>query len=239
MEKSRPTLLATLIKTIVVHTVTYFVVGVIVFNLFDYPVRFAEPGVSSLMRQTDDPLVIAGVLFQPIRGLLFGIVFYLLRDVFFVKKHGWLTMWVVLVVLGIFSTFGPASGSIEGMIYTKLPIGGQLFGLIEILAQSLLLAVVTFYWVTHPEQRWISWLLVGLFVIIILLATLGLLMGGSTVSLKNRTPRVALVMCNKGDLHIQQISMLSPLRARNGFTGQSCALSHDCPVPSSWSANGG
>jgi hypothetical protein len=43
----------------------------------------------------------------------------------------------------------------------------------------LLLAVVTFYWVTHREKRWVSWLLVVLFVIILLLAILGLLLGGT------------------------------------------------------------
>jgi hypothetical protein len=179
METSRPGLFTILAKTIVVHTATYFVVGIVVFNLLDYPARFAEPIVRDLMRSMDDPLVLAGPLFQPIRGLLFGIAFYLLRDVFFVKKNGWLTMWTVLVILGIFSTFGPASGSIEGMIFTRLPIAGQLFGLIEILAQSLLLAVVTFYWVTRPEKRWISWVMVGLFVIILLLSILGQLMGGA------------------------------------------------------------
>lgn len=179
METARPTMFAIVAKSIVVHTVTYFLVGVVVFTLFDYPTRFAEPGVSALMRPTDDPRVAAGPLFQPLRGLLFGIVFYLLRDVFFVKENGWLTMWLTLVFLGIFSTFGPASGSIEGMIYTKLPIGGQLFGLIEILAQSLLLAVVTFYWAIHPEKRWVSWVLVGLFVIILLLSILGQLLGGT------------------------------------------------------------
>jgi hypothetical protein len=179
MERSQPTMLTTIAKTIVVHSATYFIIGVIAFNLFDYPTRFAEPGLSSLMRPTNDPLVTAGVLFQPLRGILFGIVFYLLRDSLFTKKNGWLTMWIVLVFLGIFSTFGPASGSIEGMIYTKLPIGGQLVGLIEVLVQSLLLSIVTFFWVNHPEKRWISWVMVGLFVIIILLAVIGLLLGGT------------------------------------------------------------
>ena len=179
MATSRISPLATVAKTIVVHTVTYFIVGVVVFNLLDYTARFAAPVVSTIMRPTNDPLVAAGPLFQPIRGLLFGIVFYLLRDSFFVKKTGWLTIWIVLVSLGIFSTFAPASGSIEGLIYTKLPIGGQLIGLIEILAQSLLLAFIAFYWITHPDKRWISWALVGLFVIIMLLSTLGILLGGS------------------------------------------------------------
>lgn len=179
METPRPTMLTVILKTIVVHTVTYFVVGIIVFNLLDYPARFAEPIVRELMRPTDDPLVMAGPLFQPIRGLLFGIVFSLLREVLFARKNGWLILWITLAFLGIFSPFGPVSGSIEGMVYTKLPIPGQLVGLIEVLAQSFLLAVVTFYWVRHREKRWLSWVLVGLFVIILLLTTLGMVMGGA------------------------------------------------------------
>jgi hypothetical protein len=179
VETPRPTLVAVILKTIVVHTVTYFIVGIIVFNLLDYPTRFAEPIVRELMRSTDDPLVMAGSLFQPIRGLLFAIVFYLLRDVFFARKHGWLILWITLAFLGIFSPFGPVSGSIEGMVYTRLPISGQLVGLIEVLAQSFLLAAVTFYWIRHPEKRWLSWLLGGLFVVILLLTTLGLAMGGA------------------------------------------------------------
>jgi hypothetical protein len=170
-------MLTTVGKAVVVHTVTYFIVGVLAFNFFDYPARFAEPGVSSLMRPTDDPLVTAGILFQPIRGVLFGIVTYLLRESLFSKKNGWLAMWVMLVFVGIFSTFGPTPGSIEGLVYTKLPIGGQLFGLIEIMVQSFLLSVVTFYWVTHPEKCWVSWVLAGLFVIILLMGILGVLVG--------------------------------------------------------------
>src|SRR3990172_9686644 len=89
------------LRTIVVHTVTYFFVGLLAFTLFDYSARFADPALSSFMRQTNDPLVTAGVLFQPLRGLLFGIVFYLLRDVLFRRKNGWLIMWITLVVIGI------------------------------------------------------------------------------------------------------------------------------------------
>jgi hypothetical protein len=129
------------------------------------------------MRSTDDPIVRAGTLFQPLRGLLFGIVFYLLRDIFFGKKNGWLILWVTLAFLGIFSPFGPVSGSIEGMVYTRLPIPGQLMGLIEVLTQSFLLAAVTFFWVRHPDKRWVSWVLVGLFVIIVLMTVLGVVMG--------------------------------------------------------------
>ena len=37
-------------------------------------------------------LLRAGVLFQPIRGALFGFTFYPLREFVFGKKNGWLTI---------------------------------------------------------------------------------------------------------------------------------------------------
>jgi len=124
----------------------------------------------------------AGPLFQPIRGILFGLVFYLLRDAFFGGKNGWLTMWIVLVVVGIFSTFGPSPGSVEGLVYTTVPVSRQLVGLIEVLVQSLLLSFVLFYWVNHPEKRWLTWVLVVGFILVLVLPALGLLVGQENIS---------------------------------------------------------
>lgn len=70
-------------KTIAAHTLTYLAAGLVAFSLFDYATGLADPTLAALVRQTDDPLVQAGVLFQPIRGLLFGLVFYSLRDSLF------------------------------------------------------------------------------------------------------------------------------------------------------------
>ena len=162
-------------RTVVVHTITYFVVGLTAFKLFHYSTQFADPALSSLMRQTDDPLVQAGVLFQPIRGILFGLVFYLLRDVLFQQSNGWLIMWITLVVIGIISTFGPTPGSIEGLIYTRLSIKGLWGGMVEVLAQSLLLSTITYYWVNHPEKTCLNWTLGILFIIALALPALGLL----------------------------------------------------------------
>jgi hypothetical protein len=175
--EKRLTLWGVTAKTAIVHTLTYFVVGLIAFNLFNYSAQFADPALSSFMRQTDDPLVQAGVLFQPIRGVLFGLVFYLLRDVVFRRKNGWLVLWIALVVIGILSTFGPAPGSIEGLIYTKPSFTGLWGGLLEVLAQSFLLAAITYYWVNHPEKRWLTWVLAILFVVALALPALGLLVG--------------------------------------------------------------
>jgi len=156
--------------------VTYFVAGVLAFTLFDYASGLAEPPLAGLMRSPDDPMVMAGPLFQPVRGLLFGCVFYLLRDQYFARPYGWLTMWVVMVVFGTVSTFGPAPGSIEGLIYTTLPLRVQLgAGHIEVVGQALALSGLVFYWVRNPK-RWLTWGLAGAFVVVMVLPTLGLLL---------------------------------------------------------------
>src|SRR5687768_4469149 len=56
------------IRTIVVHTVTYFAMGLLALSLFDYPELYARPDLAALMRPVSDPLVMAGPLFQPLRG---------------------------------------------------------------------------------------------------------------------------------------------------------------------------
>jgi hypothetical protein len=168
------------VKTMVAHTVTYFVIGLAAFWCFDYARTFAEPGVRSLMRQTDESLVMAGPLFQPIRGLLFGLVFYLLRQPLFGARAGWLVLWLVLVVVGVVGTFGPAPGSLEGIVYTTLPLRFHLASLPEIVVQSLALAGLLWYWVTHPAKKWLSWGLGVAFGAVLLLPSLGLMAGRAT-----------------------------------------------------------
>ena len=57
------------------------------------------------------------------------------EDVLFAKRNGWLITWSwCWHSWASSSTFAPASGSIEGMVFTMLPIGGQLIGLMETLA---------------------------------------------------------------------------------------------------------
>ncbi len=175
MEESRPSLIEVAVKTVAVHTITYFAFGLLALLFVGYGSLYAETSLTLLMRQTNSPLVMAGPLFQPIRGLLFAIVFYLLRDVLFKKQRGWLIMWIVLVVVGVIDTFGPAPGSIEGFIYTIIPIGVQLKGLPEVVLQTLVLSAVLVYWVNHPATKWLSWIIGILFIIAMLLPVLGLL----------------------------------------------------------------
>jgi len=165
------------VKTIVVHTITYFVAGVLAYTLGGYAKTFSQPPLSYLMRATSDPLVIAGPLFQPIRGVIFASALYPLRNVVFAERRGWLTLWWLLLALGVLSTFGPAPGSVEGLIYTIIPARAQILGLWEVLLQSLLFSAILFYWVNHPGKRWLDWTLGAAFTILIVLIVLGLFAG--------------------------------------------------------------
>jgi hypothetical protein len=163
------------LKTIVAHTLTYFLMGLLASNLLNYRGLFAVPAMACYMRPFDDPLIALAIVAQPVRGIIFALVFYPLREIFFGRKNGWLILWWTLVGLGIFSTFGPATGSVEGLMFTQVPVADQLIGLLEVIPQAGLLAGLVTYWVNHPEKKWINWLLGILFAIAILLPILGTL----------------------------------------------------------------
>jgi hypothetical protein len=174
MNDSRPTFVSLASKTIVAHTLTYVFMGVLASHFLDYAAMYARP--DSGMRSFSSPWVMAGPLFQPLRGLIFASVFHPLRAFIFGRRNGWLLMAWMLIALGILSTFGPASGSIEGMVYTPAPILLQLRGWFEIVPQAILFSGLLCYWVNHPERKWLNWILGGLFFATMAMITLGLLM---------------------------------------------------------------
>jgi hypothetical protein len=177
VDTHKPGLLSLIVKTIIVHNVTYFIMGLLASTLLGYAEVYARPWMACWIRQLDDPLLIAGSLFQPIRGLIFALAFYPLRDTLFGRKNGWLIMWWLLVALGILSAFGPTPGSVEGLIYSVIPVSQQLSGWLEVVPQALLLSVILFYWVNHPDKKWLNWLMVVIFVILLIFPILGLLVG--------------------------------------------------------------
>jgi hypothetical protein len=177
MNENQITLPGLTLKAIVAHTLTYFLVGLIAATVFNYAADFSRPELQNYMRQIGDPFIALGPALQPIRGVLFALAFYPLREILFGKKNGWLIAWWLLVALGILSTFGPASGSVEGAIYTTLPLRDQFLsgGMLEILAQSFLFSALLYYWVNHPEKRWLGWVLGILFALVLLMSLLGYL----------------------------------------------------------------
>jgi len=169
-----PRLLGLTVKTIIVHTITYVVMGLLAFTFLNYTEAYSTGPLAGYMRPTNDRLVMAGPLFQPIRGVIFALAFYPLREILFGRKNGWLILWWLLVALGILSTFGPAPASIEGIVYTQLPFP-TIRDYVEVVPQAFLLSGILFYWVNHPEKKWLNWVLGTLFALAVLFPALGLL----------------------------------------------------------------
>jgi len=171
-DDSRPRFVGLAAKTIVVHSITYFIMGVLAAHFLNYAALLAAPG--SGMRPMTSPWVMAGPLFQPIRGVIFASVFYMLRSYLFGTRYGWLRMSWILIAIGILSTFGPASGSLEAMVYTPAPILSQMRGWLEVVPQAVLLSALLCYWVNHSEKKWLNWLLGAVFVLMMAMPVLGL-----------------------------------------------------------------
>ena len=170
------TFLGLTLKTIIIHTVTYFIMGLLALTFLEYKTAFAEPITRENMRQVDDPIVALGPALQFIRGILFAVAFYPLREILFRRKDGWLITWLLLVALGILSTFAAAPGSIEGLLYTRMPVSLQISGWLEVMTQALLLSAILYYWVNHPEKKWLNWVLGSLYLLIIIFSVMGYLM---------------------------------------------------------------
>jgi hypothetical protein len=101
-----------------------------------------------------------------------------LRERLFGGRYGWLLMGWMLIALGILGTFAAPPGSMEGFIYTTVPVWIQLRGYLEIVPQALLLSAFLCYWVNKPGKKWVTWVLSIIFCLTMALPVLGLLTRG-------------------------------------------------------------
>lgn len=163
MEDSQVRFVPLAVKTVVCHTITYFILGFLAYKLLNYEEIINNP--CSGMRPTTNLWVILGTPLQVFRGLLFASVFYPLRTQLFGRKNGWLLMAWILVGIGILGTFGAPAGSLEGFIYTTTPVLMQMRGYLEVVTQAVLLSALLCYWVNRPGKKWMNWALGAAYVI--------------------------------------------------------------------------
>lgn len=140
------TFFAFALKVIVAHMATYFIFGIIMSNVFDYAEIFQREIIRDYMLPMDAHNIVLGPFMQPVRGLIFAIGLWPLRGFLIEKKRGWLTLWGLLVTIGILSTPAASPGSIEGMLYSKLPMWYHMIGYPEIILQTLVFSIWLVWW---------------------------------------------------------------------------------------------
>jgi hypothetical protein len=176
MNNPQPSFWSILYRTIISHTVTYLATGIVASIVLGYATRMVRPDVAPIIRNISDPILMASPLFQPLRAALLAIVFYLLRDVLFSNRKGWLIMWCMLVVIGILTPFSASWGGIEGMIFFNLPLWDHIVGWPEVFSQTLLLSVLLTYWVGHPMSKRLHIILLVAFIMTMVLPIINLLL---------------------------------------------------------------
>ncbi len=140
-------------RVVSLHTLTYFLLGLIAFLALDYRKAFEVTELRYLMRPTTSPWVAVGPVLQPFRGLLFALVLYPFAPHFLNARRGTLHLWGLFLGLAILGTAGPTPGSFEGFLYTTLPFKLHVFGLPEVVLQTLLFSIGLVGWCRKPA-RW-------------------------------------------------------------------------------------
>ena len=135
-------------KITIYHVVTYIVCGIIFSSLFNYSELFNEGCMAYYMYPVDSTNTMMGPLFQVFRGMLFGVVLLLLRDYIRTEKWGFLKLYAILMVVGIINIAGAAPSSIEGLIYTQVPLMVHLKMAPEVMVQTFLFA----WWVSTIDK---------------------------------------------------------------------------------------
>jgi hypothetical protein len=161
-------------RVIALQVLTYFVFGILAYFVLDYQKAFETTDLRYLMLPTTSPWVAAGPALQVFRGLLFALVLYPLAAEFLRRPKGALVLWGLFVGLAILGTCGPSPGSLEGLIYTKLPWRMQVFGWPEVVLQTLFFSLGLVWWCRKPA-RWknvVSGVAVGLIVAMSLMGVL-------------------------------------------------------------------
>jgi hypothetical protein len=171
-ESSSPLFSTFALRVTACHVATYFIAGVFAVTFLNYRGAFESEFLACFMRPVSDPIVSLGPVFQFARGPILAAALFPFRRVFLGESRGWLLLWGLFLGLAIFSPVGPAPGSVEGFIYTKVPIGQQLTGYFEALPQTLAFSILVFFWHTKPSRAW-AWVMFGLCAIVALLSVAG------------------------------------------------------------------
>lgn len=161
-------------RTTASHTIAYFCAGIFALLVIDYKDWFSEGAISSFMLPTDTPIVALGPALQIIRGLIMALVLLPLRKVFTEGKYGFLKLWLLVLGLSVFSTFAAAMGSLDGFIYTNVPIIEQILGYPEALLWATLFVGILWAFYKY-EKKAINVIAIVFFLLIILLSVLGYL----------------------------------------------------------------
>ena len=133
------------------HLITYLLVGMIAATLLDYERIFNQPVIRDYMVAFGSTALFLGPLLQVLRGMVIATVLLPFRSALASNRNGWLHLWLLLIGIGIVSTSAAAPSSLEGVVYTRLPLWYHAIGLPEMLIQTLVFSCLVHAHLRHPR----------------------------------------------------------------------------------------
>lgn len=144
MNKSR--LKGYLFRFAVVHTLIYIITGLIFQNYLNYDPQFTSSVLYNNFREVDSFIIRFAPVFQLVRGIFIGLIIYPVYGSIVKSKYSWLKLFALLWGLTLIGAVAATPGSIEGFIYTKIPIIEHLVSLPEVTLQAFLFSIIFIKW---------------------------------------------------------------------------------------------
>ena len=141
------------LKVVTVHTATYFIAGQISITTILGPYVY---GPKALTMYYKDPSAFGPWVLpdQILRGILLAIALYPFRErILELGKKGGLAIASIYLLVGQFACPGTSPGSLEGFVYTRIPIDFQFAVLPEIIGQGLALGFLLYWWESYSARK--------------------------------------------------------------------------------------
>lgn len=173
-EVARTSVVGFIARFTIVHTVTYFIAGMIFFYLVNYRDLFSISEYA-YMRPPEHPLVILGPSLQILRGAFLAVAFLPFRKVIVESKRGWLYLFVAVWFLMHVGADASDPGKIEGFIYADYTAATHFATWPESIFSSLTFAWLFHTWERNPKDKRLLIPMIVVLVIMAAFAVLGLL----------------------------------------------------------------
>jgi hypothetical protein len=144
VDKSR--LKGYLFRFAVVHTLIYIITGLIFQNYLNYDPQFTSSVLYNNFREIDSFIIRFAPIFQLMRGIFIGLIIYPVYGGIVKSQYSWLKLFALLWGLTLIGAVAATPGSIEGFIYTKIPVIEHLVGLPEVTLQAFLFSIIFIKW---------------------------------------------------------------------------------------------
>ena len=151
MKKSR--LRGYLIRFTFVHTIIYILTGLLFQNYLNYDPQFTSSVLYNNFRDVNSLIIRLAPVFQLIRGMIIGLIIYPVYGSIIQSKYSWLKLFSLLWGLTLIGAVAATPGSIEGFIYTKIPLIEHLVSLPEVTLQAFLFSIIFIYWDKKQLKR--------------------------------------------------------------------------------------